>query len=130
MTFRVIDAVRNANLDSLTAAIGSGGFLQIYSGSEPASAGTALSGNTLLAELPLSSPFAGAAANGVLTANAITTANAIADGTATFYRLTNSSKVAVAQAAVGGAELALSSTTITTGSPISVSSLVINDGNG
>lgn len=80
----------NATVNSQASALASllnGGFLRIYSGTQPASADTALSGNTLLAELRFGSPAFGAPVNGLLTANAITSdSDAKATGTATFFR--------------------------------------------
>ena len=47
------------------------GYLRIYSGTQPATADTALSSNTLLAELRFGATAFGAASNGVATANSI-----------------------------------------------------------
>lgn len=63
------------------------GFIRLYSGTKPATADTALSGNTLLATLRFGATAFGAAVNGVLTANAITSDTAAAaTGTASFFR--------------------------------------------
>lgn len=117
-------ALRNAWNDALTAAIGASGFLDIYAGTEPANVGTAITTQTLLAHLPLSSAFAPASSGGVLTANAITTANAVASGTASFFRLTTSAGTAVGQGTVGtsSSDLNLVTTTIVSSQPVSVSS--------
>ena len=119
------DTARNAAADAVCALV-NGGSLRIYDGTPPANAGTALSGNTLLAELTLGSPAFAAASGGVATANAITAdASANATGTATFARLLTSGGVARVQMTVGtsGAELNLSSTSIVSGGNVSVSSL-------
>lgn len=119
------DTARNAAADAVCALL-NGGSLRIYSGTPPANAGTALSGNTLLAQLTLGSPAFAAASGGVATANAITAdSSADATGTATFARLLTSGGAARVQLTVGtsGAELNLSSTSIVTGGNVSVSSL-------
>ena len=59
----------NAILDEITTAIDGGtgaGVIRLYSGTVPANANTALSGNTLLAELTCSDPSASAANNKTL----------------------------------------------------------------
>lgn len=124
--------LRNSMLDQVTSQIGASGLLRIYDGTPPADVNTALSGNTLLAELALSATFAPAAASGLLTANAISNdTSADATGTATFFRLLTSAGVAVVQGTVGtsGADLNMPSTSITSGGTVSVSSFVITEGN-
>ena len=60
------------------------GYLRIYDGTQPATANTAVSTQTLLAELRWNATAFGAASNGVATANAITSdTSADATGTAT-----------------------------------------------
>ena len=127
-----IATLKNTRLDAITTAIGATGKLRIYSGTAPVNADTALSGNTLLAELTLGATFAPAASGGVLTANAITAdASADATGTATFARLTTSGGSAVAQISVGtsGAELNLNTVSLVAGANVAVSSLTITAGN-
>jgi len=133
MAFSLPTAVRNAKLDALIAYVGNAGILRIYSGTVPASANAALSGNTVLAELTCGSPFAPAAASGVLTANAITQDTAAnATGTAAFFRLFKSDGTTVAaQGTVGttGADVNLNTVSITLNGPVSVTSLVWTEGN-
>lgn len=121
--------LRNARLDAITTAVGNAGLLRIYNGTRPASGGTA---TTLLAELTCGSPFAGAAANGVLTLNAITQdSSANATGTATWFRIVTSGGTFVVDGDVGtsGSDLNLVSTSITSGQPVQVSSFTITTGN-
>jgi hypothetical protein len=116
--------------------IGASGLIKIYdgavSGGTPANVGTALTTQVLLATLTCSATF-GTDTNGVLTASAITSATAGASGTATFFRITTSGGTAVLQGTVGatgsGADLILSTTTVTSGVTVSISSLVITEGN-
>lgn len=99
--------------------------LRIYSGTMPTDVNTALSGNTLLAELTFSNPAFGAASAGVATASAITSdTSADATGTATFFRAVQGAGTAVIQGSVGtsGSDMNLSSTSITSGGTVSVSS--------
>jgi hypothetical protein len=121
--------LRNAMLDAITTAIGSNGLLRIYDGSRPASGGTA---TTLLAELALSATAAGAASSGVLTLNAITQdSSANATGTATWFRIVTSGGTFVIDGSVGtsGSDLNLTTTSIVSGQPVSITSFTITEGN-
>lgn len=124
------DSIRNAMLDAITARAGNGALLRIYDGSRPATGGAA---TTLLAELTCGTPFAGAAALGVLTANAITQdASANATGTATWFRIVQSDGTTfVLDGSVGtsGSDLNMTSTSIVATQPVSISSFVITEAN-
>lgn len=117
---------RNRAADAVCARA-NGGPLVLYSGTVPASADAALSGNTNLAALTMGSPAFGAASNGVATANAITAdSSANADGVATFLRIFETGgTVVVMQLTVGtsGAECNLSSVNIVAGGPVAITSL-------
>jgi hypothetical protein len=128
-------SITNANraraADAVCARANSG-YLNIYSGTVPANADTALSGNTLLATLTMAATAFGAAntSTGVATAGTITAdSSADATGTATFFRVmesgTTPGTVVVFQGTVGtsGAELNLSSTSIVATGTVSVTSL-------
>lgn len=115
----------NAGIDVLN-----GGFLELYTGTQPATPDTALSGNTLLATLALSATAFGASSSATKTANAITSATAAATGTATFFRAYKSdATTAVIDGSVGtsGADLNLNTTSIVTGATVSVSSWTVSD---
>jgi hypothetical protein len=87
---QLTNAAASAAADAVRVLIdvGGAGYLRIYSGTQPATADTALSGNTLLAELRFGATAFGAASNGVCTANAITQdSSADATGTASFFRI-------------------------------------------
>lgn len=132
MTVKLKATVRNTALDRITTEIGTSGFLRIYNGTQPANPDAALSGNTLLAELPLSATAAAAASGGVLTLSAITDeTSAIATGTQTFASLVTSAGVRIVDMSCGNGsgDLNLSGTITATGT-VSVSSLTITDGNG
>ena len=112
-----------------------GGSIKIYSGTRPTNPDTALSGNTLLASLPLSAT-AFAAATGTTTvtktANAVTSdTNAPATGTATFFRAFKSDgTTAVVDGTVGtsGTDAIINSTSIVAATTVACTSLVLTAG--
>ena len=123
------NAQRSRAADAVCARCNSG-VLRIYSGTPPANADAALSGNTLLAELTFSATAFGAAASGVATANAITADSSNdATGTPSFFRaFETGGSVVVFQGTAGasGQELNLSGLTggqIIAGGTCSVTSL-------
>lgn len=134
---------RNAMLDALRTEIDAGAgaaILAIYSGTKPATPATALSGNTLLAQLTLTDPAATGASSGVLTLSAITQdSSADNTGTATWFRIYKSADGttisdptnAVVDGTVGtsGCDLNLTSTAIVATEPVSISSFTITAGN-
>lgn len=132
MTLSIVTATRNNMLDEITGDIGASGLLRIYDGTPPTSANDALSGNTLLATLPLSATAAPAASGGVLTYSSITDdSSADATGTASFFRVLTSGAAAVAQGSVGtsGEDINLNTVSIVAGGNVAVSSLVWTAGN-
>lgn len=118
------DAAANAEANALAPLL-NGGFIELYTGAQPANANTALSGNTLLATLTFGNPAFGAAAASVITANAIASGTAVATGTATFARLYKSDgSTVVMDCTVGttGAAINLNTTSIVTGGLVSITS--------
>ena len=132
MAISYATTLRNARLDQVNTAMNAGAgaaMLRIYDGTRPATGGTA---TTLLAELTFSDPAAAAASGGQLTASAITQdASANATGTATWFRVVDSAGTFVMDGNVGtsGSDLNLTTTSITSGQPVSVSSFVITEAN-
>jgi hypothetical protein len=118
-------AAVNAEADALSDLLDSG-YLRIYDGTQPANADTAVSTQTLLAELRFNATAAPSASNGVLTFNAITAdSSANATGTATWFRALKSDGTTVLMdgtVGTSGANLNLTSTSITTGTQVSVTS--------
>lgn len=109
------------------------GKIKFYSGTAPATADTALSGNTLLAQATFGATAFGAAASGAKTANAITSdTDAAATGTASFARFTKSDGTVVAQGTVGvsgsGADVIIDSVSIVQHTSVGVSSCVMTAG--
>ena len=132
MALAYVTALRNARLDAITTKIDAGagaGLLRIYDGTRPATGGAA---TTLLAELTFSDPSSAAAASGVLTASAITQdSSANATGTASWFRVVDSTAASVMDGNVGtsGSDLNLTTVSITATQPVSVTSFVITEGN-
>lgn len=125
-------AVANAAADA-AVALANGGSLRIYSGSQPATAATAISGQTLLAELALGNPAFGSASNGVATANSITAdSSADATGTAAWFRVVNSGGTGLWDGTVGtsGCDLNLDSVSLVAGGNVSVSSFTFTESLG
>jgi len=125
-------AVRNSMLDAIVTAVGASGLVRIYDGTRPAGPGTAISTQVLLAELTCSATF-GTVSGGVLTVSSITAdSSANATGTATWFRVTTSAGAGVIDGNVGtsGSDLNLTSTGITTGQSVSITSFTITEGNG
>jgi len=132
MALSYTTAVRNSMLDAIVTAVGASGLVRIYDGTRPAGPGTAISTQVLLAELTCSATF-GTVSGGVLTVSSITAdSSANATGTATWFRVTTSAGAGVIDGNVGtsGSDLNLTSTGITTGQSVSITSFTITEGNG
>ncbi|MGE3795892.1 MAG: hypothetical protein AB7I38_18475 [Dehalococcoidia bacterium] len=135
--FIITNAVAKAMLDTFDdqANAGTAAVINIYSagGGVPADADTAITDQTLLAQLVMSATAFGAAAdanpNATITADTITDdSSADATGTAAFFRiLTQSGGTVICQGTVGtsGSDMNLNTTSITAGSTVSISSCVI-----
>ncbi len=126
--------VRNNGLNQISAAIDAGpapGLVRIYDGVRPA-AGAAVTTQNLLAELAFADPAFPAATSGTLTANPIVNdSSANATGTATWFRVVDSTGAFVFDGDCGtsGSDLNLNSVEITTGVTVSISSFQFNAGN-
>lgn len=122
--------IRNSMLDAVTTGAGASALLRIYDGTRPATGGAA---TTLLAELTCNATFAPGASSGALTLNAITPdASANATGTATWFRIVKAdgtTHVMDGNVGTSGSDLNLTTTSIVSGQPVSVTSFVITEGN-
>lgn len=123
---QLADATVNGQADNLSARLNSG-FLRIYDGTQPATADTAITTQTLLAELTFSATAAPAASGGLITFNAIgadTSANAT--GTASWYRCVASNGTTVVMDGTVGSSpthnLVLNTTSIVITGNVSVTS--------
>jgi hypothetical protein len=129
MTTGYSTALRNAQLDAITTAVGSAGKLQLYDGTRPATGGTA---TTKLAEFTLGTPFAGAASGAVLSPTLPSNANGIAAGTATWFRITTSGGTFVIDGSAGtsGTDLILNTASIAIGTAnVAITGFTITRGN-
>jgi hypothetical protein len=123
----------NAAVDAMTALLNSG-LVRIYDGSQPATGDTAISGNTLLAELTLNATAFGAGSAGVATANAITAdASANNTGTASWFRVLDSGGVDVTDNVFDGsvgtasADMILNTVSIVSGANVSISAFTVTE---
>jgi hypothetical protein len=129
MTAGYVTNLRNAQLDAITTFVGNAGKLRIYNGTQPATGGTA---TTLLAEFTLGSPFAPAASSATLSPTLPSNVNGSATGTATWFRIVKSDGTTVCvdgTAGTSGTDLILSTTSIVSGSPVSITAWTITRGN-
>lgn len=117
MALTVTVAAANSMGTALATAIGSGSLIRIYSGTKPATPETAATG-TLLATVTVTGSFT--SASGVLTAADPASVTPAASGTAGYFRLLTSAATAILDGTVGtsGADMNLSSTAISTSSPL------------
>lgn len=132
---RMSNVAAKAACDAIVDLIdgGSGaGKLRIYDGTQPADPDTAVSTQTLLAELTLSDPAFGNAADanpgGRATASSITQdSSANATGTAAWFRVVDSNDVAILDGSVGtsGCDLNLVTTSIVSGQPVQITSFTV-----
>lgn len=123
--------LKNDKLTQISTDIGASGFMRWYSGTQPTNPDTALSGNTMLANLALSAT-AGTSSGGVLTFNSITSeSSADNTGTATFGSFLTSAAVRKVDYSIGtsGADLNLNTTSIVAGAQASCSSFTITSAN-
>ena len=133
MAIKISNAAAIAACDAIVDKVDDGagaGTLVIYDGTRPADPDTAVTSQNVLAELTFSDPAFGAAADdapgGKATASSITAdSSADATGTATWFRVFDSDDNALWDGDVGtsGSDLNLSSTSITSGDTVSITSL-------
>jgi hypothetical protein len=129
MTIGMAAALRNSRNDAITTLAGASAKLRIYSGTRPATGGTA---TTLLAELICNATFAPGSSAGVLTLNSIANGTAVASGTATWARLVKAdgtTHVLDMDVGTSGSDVNLNATAIASGATVSVTSAVFTDGN-
>ena len=128
MATRIPADTRNAAVDAvvdLLDANASAGYVEIRTGSQPASAATAASG-TLLATLVLGDPAFGAATAGTATANAIATVQAVDDGDAGWFRAYDGDAATVLDGACGeGEEMELNAYILETGNDVTINSWTV-----
>lgn len=119
------DAACNGVVDRID--VGGAGHLKIYTGAQPATGDTAVTG-TLLADFTLPNPAFGNSSGGTATANAISTVTGAADGTAGYFRVTVAATTnAVIDGACGtsGTEMTMNTTTISTGVNVQITAYTV-----
>lgn len=135
--FRPATATRNAMVNAIRDLLDGGAgpaTIKIYSGTQPATGDTALSGNTLLATITLADPSLPNASSGSATLNGLPLEDTSADatGTATFARVESStpSNVFDCDVGVSGASLNLNTTSIVAGGPVRITGGTLSVGAG
>lgn len=127
MTVQYSTAVRNAILASLPATMGASAKIQLWTGTQPANAGTASSG-TKLAEWSLGSTYQGTPSAGVMTlASTPLSTTGLAAGNAGYYRFVDSTGATCHEqgsvtATGGGGDLTIDNITIAVSQSIQITS--------
>lgn len=125
-------ATRNAMCNAAVQAVDQGsaaGTVKLYTATQPASANTAVSSQTLLATFTLDDPSFGSSSSGVATLGGTPrTTTGVAAGTATWFRCESNggSTLTIFDGTVtatgGGGALELNTTTISNGVSVSITS--------
>lgn len=127
MTSRLTSEIVNAQAQIIADAL-NGGYMRIYSGTQPLTANTAISEDAAeLATLNFGTPAFASIVQGQLTANPLTGGLAIADGIATWFRLyKNDGVTPVLDGNISTTlgNLVLPTTTITTGITIEITNYI------
>lgn len=128
MALGILESIRHSMLSNINTSLNAGAgaaLIRIYDGTRPATGGAA---TTLLAELTCSDPAAPSPSGGVLTFSAITQdSSANATGTATWFRMVDSTATFVLDGNVStsGSDLNLTTTSIVITQPVSITSATI-----
>lgn len=128
---RVADATRTAIVTAVGAQLDAGAgaaTMKLYTGAQPATPATAPSG-TLLATVTLTDPALASVSAGIGTGGDPASVNAVATGTAGWARFADSTGVTVMDGDVtvtgGGGTVTLSTTSLTSGSPVDITSVTV-----
>lgn len=123
MGLRLSPAARNAAGDAITALLNAGGAgtIDIRTGAQPTDPAAAATG-TVLATFTLPATAFAAFVSGTGSLNTVAAVPASATGTAGWFRMKNNAGTGVIDGTVGttGAELNLSTTSITAGGSVSI----------
>lgn len=118
------NGTRNAQQQGLITYAGADAIMFIYSGAQPATANTAIAGQTVLCQMVIGGAF-GTDSNGTLTITTPISGTAVASGTASFFRITKSNGATVVMDGSIGttdADLILDTTTINNTQTVTISS--------
>lgn len=128
MALTLATATQNAGCAAMASRPDAGagaGTVQIRSGSRPASANSSATG-TLLATVTLQDPAYGSPTNGIAALNDPAAVTGVADGTASWFRVLDSTGGTCWDGSVtatgGGGDMTLATTTIGTGLTIDITS--------
>lgn len=128
MALQLSVSARNAAIDAVETAVGTAPKLRIYNGTLPSSCAAAANG-TMLVEITLPSDWLTNASNGQKTNSATWSGTASASGTATYFRILDSSgSTCHMQGTVGtsGADLVLDNTSINSGQTVQITSFTLS----
>ena len=130
MTLEYSNATRHAQNEGLITYAGSNSQFNLYSGTQPANANTAITTQVLLVSMPIAGVF-GTDTNGTLTLGAVTPANASGTGAASFFRIFKADNSVIMDGSVGlsGADLILNSVDIASGQSVDITAGTIIRGN-
>jgi hypothetical protein len=130
MTLEYSNATRHAQNEGLITYAGSNALFNLYSGTQPANANTAITSQVLLVSMPISGVF-GTDVNGTLTLSAVTETNAVGSGTASFFRIFKSDNSVIMDGSVGlsSADLILNTVDIAAGQSVDITAGTIIRGN-
>lgn len=130
MALSLSTTLRNNRLDAITTFAGASPIIRLYSGTRPATGGTE---TTILAECVCSATMAAAASGAVLTFNAVSNdTSANNTGTATWGRLVKSDGTTFVldfSVSTTGSDMNMTTTSITAGQPVAISSVTITEAN-
>jgi hypothetical protein len=130
MTLEYSNATRHAQNEGLITYAGTNSLFNIYSGTQPANANTAITSQVLLVSMPIAGVF-GTDVDGTLTLGAVTPANASASGTASFFRILKSDNSVIMDGSVGltAADLILNTVDIVASQSVDITAGTIIRGN-
>jgi hypothetical protein len=130
MTLEYSNATRHAQNEGLITYAGSNALFNLYSGTQPANANTAITSQILLVSMPISGVF-GTDVNGTLTLSAVTETNAVGSGTASFFRIFKADNSVIMDGSVGlsAADLILNTVDIAAGQSVDITAGTIIRGN-
>ena len=130
MTLEYSNATRNAQNEGLITYAGTGSQFNLYSGTQPANANTAITTQVLLVSMPIAGVF-GTDVDGTLTLGSVAPANATASGTASFFRIFKSNNSVIMDGSVGlsSADLILNTVNIAASQSVDITAGTIIRGN-
>lgn len=121
------NALRHAQNEALIAFAGNGAKINLYQGTRPANANTAITTQTLLAICTLAGAF-GTDTDGTLTLGTVNNGTALATGTMQFFRITKADGTTVVlDGTIGtsGADMNFDTTSVVISQQVAISSGII-----